>query len=87
MENQNPTTEAVNTAGPATATSAIPADLNPQQALSVLIQAVNFAQSKGVYSLEDAEILSKAVKVFVKKDAPAEGAPAEAEAPVATPAN
>lgn len=61
---------------PATATdNQVPAELNPQQALSVLIQAVNFAQSKGVYSLEDAEILSKAVKVFVKKD---EAAPADA---------
>ena len=59
----------------------VPAELNPQQALSVLIQAVNFAQSKGVYSLEDAEILSKAVKVFVKKD---ETAP---EGTVATEAN
>lgn len=46
----------------------VPAELNPQQAISVLIQAVNFAQSKGIYSLEDAEILSKAVKVFVKKE-------------------
>jgi hypothetical protein len=48
----------------------LPVELNPQQAISVLIQAVNFAQSKGVYSLEDAEILSKAVKVFVKKEEP-----------------
>ena len=61
---------------PATATdNQVPAELNPQQALSVLIQAVNFAQSKGVYSLEDAEILSKAVKVFVKKDEAAPAAP------------
>lgn len=59
------------------ATPEVPAELNPQQAISILIQAVNFAQSKGVYSLEDAEILSKAVKVFVKKD------PATAEAPAA----
>lgn len=52
-----------------------PTELNPQQAISVLIQAVNFAQSKGIYSLEDAEILSKAVKVFVKKEAPKEEIP------------
>lgn len=63
-----------------TTPNALGAELNPQQAISVLIQAVNFAQSKGVYSLEDAEILSKAVKVFVKKDAPAE-TPVQAEVP------
>lgn len=76
MENQTPATP-----GPA---AQVPTELNPQQAISVLIQAVNFAQSKGVYSLEDAEILSKAVKVFVKK----EDKPATAEVtaqPEATP--
>ena len=74
MENQ--------TTQPTGAQAQIPAELNPQQAISVLIQAVNFAQSKGVYSLEDAEILSKAVKVFVKKEAPAE-TPAGETQPVA----
>lgn len=43
-------------------------ELNPQQAISILIQAVNYGQSKGIYSLEDAAILSRAVKVFVKKE-------------------
>jgi len=72
---------------PAAATNnQVPAELNPQQALSVLIQAVNFAQSKGVYSLEDAEILSKAVKVFVKKDETATAdAPVAPEAPEVAP--
>ena len=46
----------------------IPAEFNHQQAISVLIQAVNFAQTKGIFSLEDAELISKAVKVFVKKE-------------------
>lgn len=80
MENQQPTAPA--------ATNAVPAELNPQQAISVLIQAVNFAQSKGVYSLEDAEILSKAVKVFVKKeDKPAAEATPETETAPETAAN
>jgi hypothetical protein len=57
----------------------VPTELNPQQAISVLIQAVNFAQSKGVYSLEDAEVLSKAVKVFVKKEAPTTETPVPTE--------
>lgn len=43
-------------------------ELNAQQAISILIQAVNYGQSKGIYSLEDAAILSRAVKVFVKKE-------------------
>jgi len=64
MENTSDTTKSGTTA------PQLPAELNPQQAISVLIQAVNFAQSKGIYSLEDAEILSKAVKVFVKKEEP-----------------
>jgi hypothetical protein len=78
MENQQPT---------APVNNQVPAELNPQQAISVLIQAVNFAQSKGVYSLEDAEILSKAVKVFVKKeDKPAADPAAEAPVENAAPA-
>jgi len=60
---------------PATA----PTELNPQQALSVLIQGVQFAQSKGVYSLEDAGLLDKAVKVFVTKPENKEAAPAVAD--------
>jgi hypothetical protein len=68
-------------------TPAAPQDLTPQQALSILIQGVNHAQSKGVYSLDDAELLAKAVRVFVtkpeeKKD---EAAPVAADATPATP--
>ena len=40
-------------------------NLNGQQALNVLIQAVRIAQGKGAYTLEDAELISKAIKVFV----------------------
>jgi hypothetical protein len=40
-------------------------DLNGQQALNVLIQAVRIAQGKGAYTIEDAEIISKAIKIFV----------------------
>jgi len=39
-------------------------DLNGQQALNILVQAVRIAQSKGAYTLEDAEVISKAVKIF-----------------------
>ena len=40
-------------------------ELNGQQALNVLIQAVRIAQGKGAYTLEDAELIAKAIKVFV----------------------
>ena len=53
QENQNP--EEANLTG----------ELNGQQALNVLIQAVRIAQGKGAYTIEDAEIISKAIKIFV----------------------
>lgn len=39
-------------------------EMNQQQALGILVQAVRLAQSKGVYTLEDAEVIAKAVKLF-----------------------
>lgn len=39
-------------------------NLNRDQALSVLIRAVQVAQAKGVFTLEDAELVSKAVRVI-----------------------
>ena len=42
-----------------------PTQLNGQQALNVLIQAVRIAQGKGAYTIEDAEMISRAIKVFV----------------------
>lgn len=39
--------------------------LSQDQALSVLIQAVRIAQSKGAYTLEDAKVIADAVAVFV----------------------
>ena len=53
QENQNPEQE--NQTG----------ELNGQQALNVLIQAVRIAQGKGAYTIEDAEIISQAIKIFV----------------------
>ena len=46
----------------------IPETLTQNEALSVLVQAAVFAQSKGIFALEDAEIISKAVRTFVRKD-------------------
>jgi len=42
----------------------VPENLTPQQALAILVQGVQFAQTKGIYSLTDAELISKAVRVF-----------------------
>ena len=45
----------------------IPAELNQQQALQVLVDAARIAQSKGVFTLDDAELVNKAIKAFVPK--------------------
>jgi hypothetical protein len=42
-----------------------PENLTQDQALGVLIQGIRIAQKAGAFSLEDAEILSKAIKVFI----------------------
>jgi len=41
-------------------------ELNQDQALSVLIQGVRLAQKAGAFTIEDAELIAKAIKVFVK---------------------
>lgn len=59
----------------------IPEKLTPEQAVGVLIQGVQVAQQKGVYTLSDAALLAKAVETFTQKpeanaqDAQPEGAP------------
>ncbi len=39
-------------------------ELTQEQAIGILIQGASLAQKAGVYSLEDAELVSKAVRVF-----------------------
>ena len=41
-----------------------------EQALSLLIQAVRVAQSKGVYAIEDAGLLAQAIGVFTTNPDP-----------------
>ena len=43
----------------------VPETLNHEQALTVLINAARIGQEKGAYSLEEAELISKAIKTFV----------------------
>ena len=70
-------------------------ELNHQQALNVLIRAAQVAQSKGAFTLDDAELVNRAVRTFVPKDKttselgtdPANTeAKADAEVPAAPPA-
>lgn len=47
--------------------------LSQQDALGILVQAVRYAQTKGVYSLEDAALIGKAIDAFKpKEEAPEE---------------
>jgi hypothetical protein len=63
------------------APQAIPEQLNQQQALSVLIQAVNYAYNKGgVYSMQDTALILKALNVFTPPQPAADAAPAPAPA-------
>jgi len=43
----------------------IPEKLTQQQALQVLVDAARVAQSKGIFTLDDAELVNKAIKAFV----------------------
>lgn len=43
-------------------------ELNQQQALNILIKAAQVAQSKGAFTLDDAEVVNKAIKTFVTKE-------------------
>lgn len=45
----------------------IPNELTQQQALQVLVDAARIAQSKGVFTLDDAELVNKAIRAFIPK--------------------
>ena len=54
--------------------------MNQNEALNVLVQAVNLAQSKGAYSLQEAAAITQAVSTFISTDTvapPADEQPAE----------
>jgi len=50
-------------------------ELNPKQAINVLIQAARIGQSKGAYSLEDASLIMNAIKVFIPAEEKTEDDP------------
>ena len=49
----------------------IPTTVNQEDALKILIGAVNTAQQRGVYSIDDASIMARAVRTFSQVSAPA----------------
>ncbi len=53
-----------------------------ENSLKVLIQAVHMAQSRGVYTFEEAELLSKCIRKFVKTP---EETPAQPKSTAPTP--
>lgn len=62
-------------------------ELNQAQAVNVLIQAAWIAQSKGAFTLEDAELVAQAIRIFIPEEKAGEDAalnqePAQAAAPV-----
>lgn len=44
-----------------------PQELTQQQALELLVNGVQVAQRKGAFNLEEAELLAKACRVFVRQ--------------------
>jgi hypothetical protein len=48
----------------------IPEHLTQQQALQVLVDAARVSQSKGIFTLDDAELVNKAIKAFMPPQGP-----------------
>lgn len=40
-------------------------ELNQEEAIKVLIKAVQLAQSKGAFNLDEASVIHKAIKTFI----------------------
>lgn len=64
---ENPTMTTPEAAAPG---QQIPESLNQQQALQVLVDAARVAQSKGIFTLDDAELVNKAIKAFMPPAGP-----------------
>jgi hypothetical protein len=71
MENSMMTaTEAATPETTAMPAQQIPESLTQQQALQVLVDAARVAQSKGIFTLDDAELVNKAIKAFMPPAGP-----------------
>ena len=50
----------------------IPTTVSQEDAIKILVGAVNTAQQRGVYSIDDASIMAKAVRIFAQAQAQAQ---------------
>jgi hypothetical protein len=69
-EMQQPQTMEEAQANPQGQPMPIPEKLTQQQALQVLVDAARIAQSKGLFTLDDAELVNKAIKAFMPPAGP-----------------
>lgn len=53
--------------------------LDINQSMFVLIASANYAQSKGLYNLDESELVAKAIKTIKRNSAPAPEAPVDSE--------
>ena len=66
-ETVNPTSDIASQAANQQPNMQIPEVLNQNQALQVLVDAARVAQTKGIFTLDDAELVNKAIKAFIPK--------------------
>lgn len=45
----------------------VPETLTQKEAISVLVQAVEIGQKKGIYTFEESALIYKAIKTFIQK--------------------
>jgi hypothetical protein len=69
-EIKNETAEILQEAQPQPQGMPIPETLTQQQALQVLVDAARISQSKGIFTLDDAELVNKAIKAFMAPSGP-----------------
>ena len=55
----------------------IPEVLTQQQALQVLVDAARAAQTRGIFTLDDAELVNKAIKAFMPPPPPSGPVPSQ----------
>ena len=49
-------------------TTEIPENLTQQQAVGLLVQGVQMAQSRGAYNLNEAELIAKAIRAYAQSE-------------------
>ena len=62
----------------------MPVSLTQQQAIQVLFDAVKIGQTKGIYTLDDAELINKAIRAFMPPVSQSPNTTNPQDGPVAT---